>query len=283
MAKVMRVSPNPTRPGAAKKSLWRRVVEKLMFWRGIDEQSVRRHVRETLVEGLSGLWQPSEVLEKERTSRRTYFAKLMDADLVPSVDPKQEARRMRRMRKEAKQLQKAAKRMTRLAVQGKIPLEQILPLAFPELGHWRFACPPKTQGLKPFKHIEPEETAVSAVMEGLDKAPILSEFWTHRLQRLSEAAIAATLMFESGGDRDDALTMLNCSCGPLVEETLAFAELLGQVPRRAWRMELEQFLVLAHANPLWREWEGSIITLTRDDILANGLKGAIAKALDSRE
>jgi hypothetical protein len=236
---------------------WRKIMAKLVFWCRV------KPAPQGLAERLGGLWRPSEVLERDLARRRLRAKTLFEAQKVERPNRKAE----RRMRKTAKKLEKAAARMTRLAMKGRLPLEQVLPLAFPELEKWKRPCPAKTDGLVPFSHIEVPD---SAVAELTDKIPELMEdptLWNFRLDRLCQAVGGAALFLEQGGSEEDALTILNGNCGPIMAEALAFAKTLRLVTPNRRRRELARFVELVAHDGKWRDWEGSMTILSRKDLM----------------
>jgi hypothetical protein len=245
-----------------KKTLWRRIAEKLMFWRKHDKQLIHQQAQENLVKNLTDLWQASKTMEKESILRPTYSSKYMEMDLVPTVYPSKKIKR--RMRKEAKQLQNTAKRMTQLAIRGKISIEQILPLAFPELKDWKFTCLPKTQGLKSFNHVEVSDEAMSELTDNLSETKELTKLWTWRLERLCMAVAGAALFLEAGGTKEDALTIMSGNCEPVMDKAFYFANSIKHVPLSQKRFELEKFAKHITTDPRWRKKERSI-----QDLLEN--------------
>ncbi len=236
---------------------WRKIVSKLVFWRKAKPKP------QSLTERLGTLWRPSEVLERDLARRRERSKTLFEAQKVERPNRKAE----RRMRKTAKKLEKAAARMTRLAVRGRLPLEQILPLAFPELEKWKRPCPAKTEGLVPFSYVDVPD---STVAELTDKIPELMEdsnLWNFRLDRLCQAVGATALFLERGGSEEDALTILSGNCGPAMAEALGFAKTLRLVAPARRRWELARFAERTARSEVWREWEGSMIVLRREDLM----------------
>lgn len=259
---------------AAEKGLLRRVADALMFWR----RTRARAPKPDLAVQLSDMWRPSEVLERDLEQRRARIANSMLEEAEAKLEPKPDKRRMRRMRREARRLAKAADKMTRLAIRGKIPLENILPLAFPELEKWKLACPPKTQGLAPYTHVEVPDETLQELVEGLGKMVEFTDSWSHQLERLCQAVGAAALFLEQGGSDEDAMTILSGNCGPALVEAMEFAKVLRLVAPKHRRFELARFANRTAKSQAWREWQHSQIRLDREDLLAHGLAGAISLA-----
>jgi hypothetical protein len=245
MVKVTRIGIVESTKPTTKKSLWRKIAEKLMFWQSAYKQATEHRFE------LSDLWQPSTVLEKDLVMRRERIEHSMreDAFLVP------EEAKLSLARRETKRLQKAAKHLTKLAVQGKIPLEQALPLAFPELKEWKFITPPKTQGLKPFVHVDVPDEAIAELTEKLDEFNEVAGLWSHALKQLCTAVAGAALFLEQGGTDEDALTILSCSCGPMFKEAFEFSKVLRLTLPSTRRYELARFAGRTAVDPRWVEKE----------------------------
>lgn len=256
MPKVKRVDgKGPTKPFRKdeKKSLLRRMADALMFWRGNDARDAREHARQKVVEQLSDLWQPSETLERDLAARKARILSTLEPEALPSPDPREERRRLRRMRKEAKQLHKAAQKMTRMAVRGKIPLEKILPLAFPELEKWKLGSPSKTIGLKPFQYVDVPDATLGDLVDHLRERPELAPHWSHRLESLCAAVAGALLFMAEGGDEDDALTILGLNCGPLRAEAEGCVRALRGASLPKIRQGIVEFAERAAADPRWNK------------------------------
>lgn len=248
MLKVRRSNDQRSARRNGTKNLLYRIAETLMFWRSPAP-------RPGLAARLSDLWQPTEreaLLEREHQLRQERMSRRMMANME-EPEPKSDKRRERRMRREAKRLEKAARKMTRLAMRGRIPLESILPLAFPELEKWKFQAPSKTCGLKPFQYIDVPDSTLGEMLDCLKARPELAPHWSHGLESLCAALAGALLFMAEGGDEDDALTILGLNCGPLRAEAEGCVRALRGASVSKIRQGVAEFAERVVVDPRWNE------------------------------
>lgn len=228
----------------SKKGFWGRVFGALAFWR-------RGETREI---GLADLWMPAEreaILERERQARLDRARRLSCKGTELEPEPEPSKTELRRMRRQQRQLERLGGKITRLAVRGRMPLEQVLPLAFPELGEWR-AEPSKTEQLKPFTYVDVPDAAIDEMLGALRVR--LEPQWSHRLESLCAALVGALLFMAAGGDEEDAMTILGFNCGPVRADAEGFVRGMRGKPLQAFPAAIEEFAGRMAADQRWLDY-----------------------------
>lgn len=224
------------------KGFWGKMFGALAFW--------RREKREEIA--LADLWMPAEreaLLEKERQARLERVRWMSCKGKEPlEPEPEPSKAELRRMRKQQRRLEKLGKKMTKLALRGKMPLEQVLPMAFPEIGEWHIE-PSKTEGLKPFTYVDVPDASIDEMMGAL-RARLESQ-WNHRLENLCAALVGALLFMAAGGDEEDAMTILGFNCGPVREDAEEFVRGMRGQPLSTFANAIEEFARRMATDQRW--------------------------------
>lgn len=232
-----------TKPKKNKKHFWSKILKTLIFWKKPKKE------QKSFAEQLTDLWEFNDLADKNK-----YYGV---PSTIKEVLPETNNKELKKQKKVETKKQRTAKKITKLALRGKIPLEEILPMAFPDFKEWK-TTPSKTKDIKQFTYTDVSEEEVNNFLDKVfefDKEYNLSQNWTRFFERLCYSIVGALLYLDKNVPEEDVLALLSGNCGFMLKEAFDFVKFLHTMPISQRALEMAKFCKKTFESPGWQSLE----------------------------